>query len=136
MVAADLAAVLEDGARLRFAPDPARPVFHTADPGLRARLQGLLTPETKPATQALLRHAVIYRGALRRLFRGMADPVRTSAHEAHTLLNTERRCVDELGVVLAGVVRQQIAEEWAAETGLCPWCGGPQHEPGDTGDER
>jgi hypothetical protein len=136
VVATQLAAVLEDGARLRFAPDPARPVFHAPDARLRARLEDLLTPETKPTTQALLRHAVRYRDVLRRLFHALAELAPVAEAEARVLLNAERRCVDELGVALADAVRAQIAEEWTTETGLCPWCGGPAHRPGDTGDEQ
>lgn len=132
MVAAQLAAVLEAGTRLVFAPDPARPVFQCPDSLRRTQLEALLTPApVRAATQALLRHAVTYRGVLRRLFAAMADPGVGEPAPTASLLNAERRCVDELGVALADAVRAQVAEEWAADTGLCPWCGGPQHQPGD-----
>jgi hypothetical protein len=131
MVAAELAAVLDAGVRLRFAPDPTRPVFHAPDAGLRAQLAGFLTPETKPTTQALLRHAVTYRGVLRALFRGLAEPAPVTDRTARDLLNAERRCVDELGVPLADALRTQVAEAWTAETGLCPWCGDAAHPEDD-----
>jgi hypothetical protein len=131
VVATQLAAVLDAGVRLRFAPDPTRPIFHAPDPGLRAQLAGLLTPETKPTTQALLHHAVRYRDVLRALFRGIAEPATVDDITARAWLNTERRCVDELGVALAEAVRAQVVESWTAETRLCPWCGGAQH-PEDT----
>jgi hypothetical protein len=130
-----LASALTAGARLIFAPDPARPVFD-GSAETRARLEALLTPEAKPTTQALLHHAVTYRGVLRRIFRGMTDPVTVDEAEARDLINGERRCVDELGVALADAVRAQIAEEWTGETGRCPWCGGLAHDTGDKGDER
>ena len=134
MVATQLAAVLEAGTRLVFAPDPARPVFQCPDSLKRTQLEALLTPEsTRTATQALLRHAVTYRGVLRQLFAAMADPGVGEAADAARLLNAERQCVDELGVALA--VRAQVAETWTRETGRCPRCGGPEHEPGDTGDK-
>jgi hypothetical protein len=126
-VAGQLAAMLDAGVRLRFAPDPARPVFHAPDAGLRAQLVGFLTPETKPTTQALLHHAVTYRGVLHGLFRGMAEPATVTEAAARDLLNAERRCVDELGVALADAVRAQVATDWTVETGRCPWCAGAVH---------
>ena len=136
MVATQLAAVLEAGTRLVFAPDPARPVFQCPDARRRTQLEALLTPEpTRTATQALLRHAVTYRGVLRHLFAAMADPAPGDAAEAARLLNAERECVDELGVALADAVRAQVAAAWTLETGRCPWCGDPKHESGDTGDK-
>jgi hypothetical protein len=127
MVAGQLAAMLAAGVRLRFAPDPTRPLFHTPDPSLRAQLEALLTPEGKRTTQALLHHAVTYRGVLRALFRGMAEPATVTATTAAELLNAERRCVDELGVPLAVAVRAQVAVAWTLETGWCPRCGGAPH---------
>jgi hypothetical protein len=132
MVATQLATLLEAGVRLVFAPDPMRPVFQPPDAALRARLVGLLTPESKPAAQALLHYAVEYRTVLRRIFRGLAALVPPlPPAEAAGLLDAEARLTDELGVALADAVRAQVAAEWSAETGRCPWCGDGAHGPED-----
>jgi hypothetical protein len=61
-----------------------------------------------------------YAEILRQLFQCIADGTPGDA-----LVAQETETARALGVALAGVLRAQMAEEWAGATGRCPWCGGP-----------
>lgn len=124
---ARLADAIQAGAHLDFSGSPDRPTFACSPLGARL-LEPLLAPDTKPATQALLRHVGAYRMALRRLLHLTAQGPSVSQADAREALNEEWRLVDELGVALADAVLASVGREWAQSTGRCPFCGNQEHD--------
>lgn len=108
-------------------------------PAHRARLAPLLTPETKPEAQAVIRTVVGYRRVLLAIFALTTQGEAGDPAEARRLLAEEYRLADDLGWRLADAVRAQIVRAYQRTTPVCPYCGEIHPQNGDagvTGDAR